>query len=394
MSVDILFDRFDGATRAALVDDGRLVEMMIARDDEPSFLDAIYLGRVARVVPGLDGCFVDLGDAGGGFLSARRLGPPAKGGKKIPIGRRVHEGQWLVVQVIGDAVDDKDPVLSADIRLIGTGLTYRPFGDTIELSRRLTRCPDADAILARAERALDGLAGGFVVRRAGGSLGPGALAAEARALRNRWDEIAAGAEAPTRPRCLQAAPNVILRALRDWSGAASAIVAEGGDLCQRLRTSAKTLDLPRPPKVIGWLDPAPLFEAREINAEIATALAPQVALAGGGSLVIAETAALTTIDVNSGGRGEQAAPERTAFQTNRAAAAEIARQLRLRQIGGAIVIDFIRLRGRQNRHRLIDELGNAFADDPVPVDIYGWTRLGHVEIVRHARGRRLSRMPR
>ncbi len=389
MTLDILADRSAGQTRAALVDDDRLIELLIERDDAPSLLDAIYLGRITRVVPGLNGAFVDLGDAGSGFLSARRLAPRTDGERRARIGRRVHEGQWLIVQVIGEAVDDKGPVLSADVRLIGAMLVYQPFGDGITCSHRLARRSDAEAILARATQALDGSTGGHVIRRAGGDLDPARLAQEAAMLHARWRDISAAGKSASRATCLEPAPDIIRRCLRDWTGTAS-IIADGAELSRKLRTTANQMALPVTPKVTRWQGRTPLFEARGIETEIEAAGAPCVPLAGGGSLIIAETAALTAIDVNAGRRGETGGAASTAFDTNRLAAMELARQLRLRRIGGAIVIDFIRLRRREDRRRLIAQLTAAFADDPAAVDIYGWTRLGHVEMVRHARGRRLS----
>ena len=377
----ILIEDSPGETRAALVAGGRVHEVVHCRADRPSLVGATYLGRVVKIDAGLNAAFVDLGNKKPAFLRARDVAP-GTGGR---IKRLVHEGALIPVQVITDGHGGKSPAVTNRLRFVGRFLDYRPgeagvsFDFEAGRSKRGRISEQLSSLLSAEE--------GVVIT------GPAepmeAIAQDLDALRARWRAIDARRGASTKPGCLEPAPDPVHRVLSDHmdvsvervivSGVTA--IARARDWC--LRYQPQSLE-----RLVEWRESTLLFEAQGAEAAIDAALAPRVALAGGGELLFESGETLTAVDVNSAGFPGKAG--RQALDLNLAAVPEIACQLRLRGIGGAIVIDFLRMAERADRNRVVAALRRALRHDPARCHVLGVSRLGLVELTRQRRGPSLA----
>lgn len=369
-SNDLLVEVSPGETRVAAVDgQGRLVELEVERmGDEPA-VGAIHLGRVVRVEKGMGAAFVDIGQPQPGFLGKMR---------------DVTEGEAVIVQVLRPAGGGKGSVLTATPVLAGRYASLDALRPGIHWPRRWHG--DKSDLQATLQAMVpDGL--GVAPRPLAGAADSNALRAEIDRLAQVWEDVRGRAAAASAPAELLAAPRLIERVL---CGATGRVVVDEPRTFSHMQAAAKR----SMPDVVGrlelWRGDRPLFEETEIAVQIEAALAPEVALAGGANLVIDETEALTAIDVNMGAGGGRLPAEAAILRTNRAAATEIARQIRLRNIGGLIVIDFISMRSRGNRRAIVDAMRRAMRDDPVRHDVLGLTAAGLVEITRQRSGRPLA----
>ncbi len=372
---ELLIERGIGETRAALIDQGRVVEVLIDRDDDTTRAGRIYLGRAVRIERALDAAFVEIGLALPGLLPAGEA-------------RALTEGGAVIVQVTRPPVDGKGARLTARPSLPGRFVAYRPFAEGVAVSRRI-----ADA--AERER-LTGLIGdpgdgGVVVRTLAEGADGALLAAEAAALRADWQALAAAAARAKAPALLDADLGPVERVLRDHAPPAlrRILFDDAGTLA-----AARAYAAGSAPDLAGRLalhDAAgPLFGAYGVDQEIEAALGPCVALPGGGALTIEPTTALVAIDVDSGAGVSGRDKAETALRTNLAAAVEIARQLRLRALGGNVVIDFIRMAGRGHADRVLAALRAALAADPAATQVAGFSALGLVEMTRQRTRRPLA----
>jgi Rne/Rng family ribonuclease len=372
---EILIDHLPGETRLALVSQGRLAALQILRPSQASIVGAVYRGRVGAVRRDQGAAYVDIGAAKAGFLSLRR-------GAKPPV-----EGAAIVVQAVKDAVDDKGPGLNDRPLIHGRFLTLRLGQKGIERSRRLD-----PQVFARCENALKEFApgrDGFLVNPAAAEAGDAALTAEARQLLEGWSEASKRQGVPA---LLLPPPDPLLRAVLDHTATLKSVAGDDAGIVSRLIAGLKVLapDLARLPKL--HPGPAPLFRRHEVEAQIGEALGRRVRLPGGGGLVIDELAALTAIDVDMAAQESPGAWEEAALRANLEAAQEIARQLRLRDIGGIAVVDFLRLGRADNRKRLVEALRRVCGGDPQQVDVLGMTPAGLVELTRRRGRPPLSRL--
>lgn len=372
----------DGGRKIALVDDRRLVEYRLDDPRTRSRIGDIHLGRVHRVETGIGAAFVDIGIERAGLLPlGEHAGTPV-------------EGEAVLVQVTRDGRDGKGVRLTGRPVLPGLALVFDPHHAGVSISRRIGDAEAADRLQA-AVRPLLEPGDGFIVRSAARSATPEALAAEAARLRGAWRQIEAARAGARPPACLYR-DDALLALLRDAGAGVDEIVVPtaGAATALRDRLAAALPDLAarvvaRP--VRDWL---PGLD--EIKEQVADALEVEVALPSGGSLLFEPGRTLTAIDVNSGGAaresGGRRAAERRFLQANLEAAAEIARQLRLRNIGGIVVIDFIDLEATAARRQVVAALEAALAADPAPCWIGPMSRLGLVEMTRRRRGPSLAEM--
>ena len=366
--------------RAGLVQSGRLVEVRTLDRDDPGVVDALFVARVTRVDAKLNAAFLDCGLGEPVFLAAKDARAAARAHGRPPIRELVREGQGLIVQGVREAVDDKGPRITTDVRLFGFALVHRPLAPDTE-SVPDQRRQGGEGPKGRNERLFPG--GRMLLRRHAALVEDGALLAEADDLTRRWREAQALLHGPIRPGRIGAGEDLLtllLRPLLDTSP--DRIEVAGAALAVELRRLAER-SLTWPPVAVESLPPdRPGFAAAGIEGAFLDALEPQAALPGGGRLRIQPCAAFVAIDVDGGGR----AP----LETDLAAAAEIAVQIRLRNLGGTIVVDFIDLATRQERQRVEDAQRRAFRGDPLPVQVYPMSPLGLIEISRARRGRPLA----
>ncbi|MGQ0676158.1 MAG: ribonuclease E/G [Rhodospirillales bacterium] len=374
---EILIDHLPGETRVALLGEGRLVALGILRPGQESRVGAVVRGRVTAVRRDQGAAYVDIGLGRAGFLSLKR-------GVKPPV-----QGAMIVAQVVKDAVDDKGPGLSDRPLVVGRLLTLRPGQPGLERSRRLA--PDDFARAAKALKGVDAQQDGFLVNPWAADAGDAALVAEAEALRDAW---LAAAKQPGAPKTLLPAPDPLLRAVLDNAATLKAVLADDAETLNRLRAGLRTLapDLAALPQ--HHAGPQPLFRRHDAEAQIEEALSPRVRLPGGGALTIDELASMTVIDVDMAAQQSAAGQEQAALAANLEAAGEIARQLRLRDIGGIAVVDFLRVGKGDNRRRVVEALRRASAGDPQQVDVLGMTPAGLVELTRRRGRPSLRRMLR
>ncbi|WP_395457666.1 ribonuclease E/G (plasmid) [Azospirillum melinis] len=415
--LELLVDRDGPLTRAAVLTDGRLTDLHIDHAGRPSLLGAIILGRVERIATGLNGAFVDLGNGPGhglsGLLPATDVRRPIldddqphsrpqssshrPGAKQAPIGALLRTGQPVLVQVKADAAGAKGPSLTMDITLPGRFLVHAPLGRDIAVSKRLGSGPERATLARRIEQLATGA--GWIVRAGAAQVSDALLAAESEALHLQWRAIRDDARAGSAPRLLHPGPDAPTRALIEQGAAAPAAIlvddpppAGGirigdGPLLSTLRDWCGHHAPDLLPRLGGHTDAQRLFDLRDLDSAIAGLLDVRVPLPLGGSLVIERTEALTVVDVNAGERGNP-------LDVNLDAAAEIARQLRLRNVGGIVVVDFVNMRSRGDAERVLAALSQAVESDPVQTQVYGMSKLGLVELTRARRGTPLAALLR
>jgi ribonuclease G len=379
VSAELVIERSPFGLTAALLEDGRLAEVDLLDQAAEDVRGQIRLGRVRRVECDLGAAFVDCGLPADAWLGARDARFAVGAGRDVPIERMLGEGQGILVQVRRGSVGGKAPQVSGDVALAGTCLVLRPRRADVALSARLARTPTAAAQRARAARLFPGI--GLVLRRSAAHASDAELLAELARLRERWQGIEAAASATTPPARLHAEDPLQRLLLDHLAPELERIVVGDQATLVRARTWLEEWQPAMADRLVSLPDP---FEATGVADQLEEALRPEVPLAGGGSLIIEATAALTAIDVNGGGR--------RALEANLAAAPEIARQLRLRRIGGTVVVDFIDPPARTARARVVDALRAALAEDPEPVQVFPMSRFGLVEISRRRSGPSLAEM--
>jgi ribonuclease G len=375
--------------RVARLRDGKLVDFAISSLSRTTAVGSIVLGRVMRVAPQLNAAFVDIGAGKDGFLpaeAARPLAGVSNGQDREDISSLVHEGEAILVQIAADAVGTKGARLNGDISLAGRFVVFGPRRGDVAVSRKITE----EAERSRLIEALNGDNGGFVVRTAAEGQDAAVLTSDAEALRRRWAEIEETAAAATAPAIIEAELDGLLRAVReaDESGVKRVVVGHRGALA-RARSFAAKAFAGGGPLIDGHKSGRDLFEDIGIAAQLDELLEVRVALPGGGAITIETTEAMTTVDVDSAAiRG--ADKETNTLAVNLEAARETARQVRLRGIGGLIVIDFMRLDEPEQRQLVTAELRGALAQDRAATRFSRMDDFSLVAFTRRREGASLS----
>jgi ribonuclease G len=366
-----------GELWAALVEDDALRELRVFRaGSRAGRVGEVILGRVVALKPELPAALVDIGLERPAFLSAEDAAPGAGVGA-------LHEGEAIIVQVTKEARADKAIGVSARLRLTGRFVDFTPGRAEVSAGRGVPPA-ERDRLVASL-REIAGAGEGFVVRAAASDAAPMDLATDADGLRTRWRAITAARSGARAPAPLEPAPTPLATLLAAFAPSAPAaiVIDERAAFAEARGWIARH----RPELADGLTfhrEKLPLFEHHGVAGDIAAALAPRVLLPDGGALTIELTAAATMIDVDSGPTARERKAQAAILATNLAAAREAARQLRLRDLAGPIVIDFVGMRDRRDRDRVREALAAALADD-AGAEVLGWTRLGHLELVRKRR---------
>ena len=384
MSVEIFINIAPRESRAALLEDGVLQEVHVERASRRGIVGNLYKGRVTRVLPGMQAAFVEVGLARTAFLHAQDIAAPEEAGPEPDIRRLVSPGDDLLVQVVKDPLGAKGARLTTVVSLPSRYLVFMPRGQGIGVSTRI----EDEAERQRLREAMQALVaaghtGGYIVRTAAEGVDAARLAADLDYLERLW--------IPVRERALRAAPGGLVhedlplarRVLRDElaRGVERVLVDDPAELAQ-LESFVRDF-LPRQaPRLELHAAPRPIFDLHGIEEEIDRALEREVPLRSGGHLVIDQTESMTTIDVNTGGFVGHRDLEDTILRTNLEAAAAIARQLRLRNLGGIIIIDFIDMQDSANRERVLAALRQALAADHAQTGIAPMSPYGLVEMTR------------
>jgi len=379
MSEEILVNVTPQETRVAIIGAGVLQELLIEREASRGLVGNIYVGRVARVLPGMQSAFVEIGLERAAFLHVADIRNNDK-----PIEKVLAEGQPLLVQVVKDPLGTKGARLSTQISLAGRLLVYLPDDPHIGISQKIEDESGRAALRGRLKELLPAdEKGGFIVRTLAETASEEELRADIEYLRGLWAAVRSRSQGAKAPLALYQDLSVAQRVLRDLAGAPTLrVVVDSRENYQKLRAFAERYIPQLAGKIEHYAGERPLFDLYSIEEEIEKALSRRVDLKSGGYLIIDQTEALTTIDVNTGGFVGGRTFDDTVFKTNLEAAQAIARQLRLRNLGGIIILDFIDMQSDEHRAAVLEELKRALARDRTRVSVHGFSALGLVEMTR------------
>jgi len=395
---DILISHTSHETRVALVSQGAIEELHIERASVQGYVGNVYLGKVERVLPGMQSAFISIGLQRAAFLHVADIWESREAkhnGQTHPnIERLLFEGQTLMVQVIKDPIGTKGARLSTHISLAGRLLVYLPQETYIGISQRISDEEHREVLREKLMTVMPAdMKGGFIIRTQAEDATETELADDLHYLRQTWNKIAQQSTLLPAPALLHRDLTLAQRVLRDISSEnTTSIWVDDPSLIEPLRAFAHHYTPRVIDKIIPYAGQRPLFDLHQVDEEIERALARRVDLKSGAYLVIDQTEAMCTIDVNTGAYiGSQNFAD-TVFRTNLEAAHVIARQLRLRNLGGIILIDFIDMNDAAHKEQVLEELKRALAKDRVRTTVSGFTSLGLVEMTRKRTRESLSHL--
>ena len=370
-------------TRVAILEDGRAAECYIERRGHRSVVGHVWKGRIENVLAGMEAAFIEIGLEKNGFLHVDEVVAMGVPKRKRQIAELLKRGDEVLVQATKDPMGTKGVRLTMQLSLAGRFVVYVPFGEGVGVSKRLS--DDERTRLRSICNALPMETGGLIVRTAASGASAREIARDLAFLKRLWltlQERGGLAKAPT---LLYSEADISLRVIRDLLNTdVEEVLVDDEAQFERItgflrRTSPEMAD-----RVRHWTDDRPLFEAHGVEASVRSTMDRRVPLSSGGYLVIDDTEAMTVIDVNSGrnvGKGGSRL-EDTITKTNLEAATEVVRQLRLRDIGGIIIIDFIDMDDERNRKAVKAALDTALAGDRTRTYVVNISPLGLVEMTR------------
>lgn len=431
MKREILINGSQRETRVAILEDDRLVELLVDRPDHRRIVGDIYLGRVEAVLPGIQAAFVDIGLEKSAFLHASDLLEPEEedeepsgdegdeafeeaeaeaeegNGKKgrgknghnghsEPRQREVHgrralpdisdllkKGQTLLVQVTKEPISTKGCRVTAQISLPGRFLVYMPFASKVGVSRKIENKELRARLREMVTQLLEKDNGGMIVRTVAEGVTEESFKAEVESLLNIWRKINRKKTFVRAPALVQRETSLTRGIIRDlFSAKVDALHVDSKELYNEIEQYLKQVDPDLEGRVQLYNDPVPLFDKFDIESEIKDLFKARCDLPTGGYIIIQPTEALVSIDVNTGRYTGKRDPEKTILKTNIESAREIARQIRLRDIGGIIVCDFIDMETRANRDRVLQELRMHLGRDRARTKAFAVSELGLIEMTR------------
>ena len=421
MTQDVLINWSPQETRVALVEHGAVQELHVERTLERGLVGNVYLGKVSRVLPGMQSAFIDIGLDRTAFLHVADIVAPFTPGSRpatqlpdrdrrdaaaamVPIEKQVFEGQALLVQVIKDPIGTKGARLSTQISIAGRLLVFLPQDNHVGVSQKIPvdqreKLRNRMQVLIDAAAAADSVGtapaftGGFILRTNGEDSSDAELAEDIAYLRKTWTRIRDRSTRMPPMSLLHQDLSLLQRVLRDLTSEDTQTIRidsrEQFDVLHKfgvefMPQAAAKLQL--------YKGERPIFDLYSIDEEIAKALGRRVDLKSGGYLVVDQTEALTTIDVNTGGYVGARNFDDTIFKTNLEAAQAIARQLRLRNLGGIVIVDFIDMVRDDHREQVLGEFRKQLARDRVKTSAGGFSPLGLVEMTRKRTRESLAHM--
>jgi len=386
MDKKIIVNCDNRATRVALLEKGKLVEMDIERPLQHRVVGNLYKGIVANVLPGMQAAFVDIGLEKNAFLYVDDIftdwddesPPPARGS----IEKLLKAGEEIMVQVIKEPYGSKGARVTGQITIPGRYLVLVPGADYIGVSRRIESQAERDRLRREVEK-LKPADLGLIVRTVAEGVESKVMEQDLQFLVQLWNRISSRFEQKAAPAILYQDLSLTCRIARDlFVEEFSSFLIDNEHEYDKVREIVEYISPHLVPKVKYYKEKEPIFERYGVDVELEKALARQVWLKSGGYLVFDEAEALTVVDVNTGryiGRRNLAD---TILKTNLEAAEEIARQVRLRDIGGIIIVDFIDMSIEEHRRKVIDKLNSAIKNDRTKTYVLGLTNLGLVEMTR------------
>jgi len=395
---EILINGGPRETRVAILEDDRLVEVLHDRPDIRRTVGNIYLGKVEAVLPGMQAAFVEIGTGKSAFLHASDLVEPedededegggrgGRNGRRLPnIQDHVKRGESLLVQVTKEPISTKGPRVTRQISLAGRFLVYMPYASKVGVSRKIEAREERARLREMVGQLLPKNSGGVIVRTVAEELTEEKVKRELKSLLEQWKKIKRKAHFVR-----MKVPAVVFREtsltsgiIRDlFSDKVDRVMVDRKELYDEILAYLREVDPELIERLTLYADPLPIFDKFDIENEIQGLFNRRVDLPTGGYLIIEPTEALVSIDVNTGRYTGQKDPEKTILRTNLEASREIARQVRLRDLGGIIVIDFIDMESQANRDKVLHELRTHLGRDRARTRAFQVSELGLVEMTR------------
>ncbi|MDR2195953.1 MAG: ribonuclease G [Gallionellaceae bacterium] len=384
MSEEILINVTPQETRVAVMQQGVVQELHIERGSNRGIVSNVYVGKVKRVLPGMQSAFIDIGLERSAFLHVADIWENQRNEEAKPIEKMLSDGQTLLVQVIKEPIGSKGARLSTQISIAGRLLVYLPQEAHIGVSQRIEDEAEREALRLR----LQGLlppdhSGGYIVRTMAETATDKEFLADIAYLDKLWRMLRERSQTSPAPALLYQELDISLRVLRDFVNEdTSRILVDSRGTLQRMTTFGRDYTASALAQLELYAGDRPLFDLHGVEQEIERALSRRVDLKSGGYLIIDQTEALTTVDVNTGGFVGVRNFDDTVFKTNLEAAQVIARQLRLRNLGGIIVCDFIDMDSAEHREAVLEEFKKTLARDRTRTTVSDFSALGLVEMTR------------
>jgi len=406
---EILISGSPRETRVAILEDDRLVELLVDRPDARRSVGDIYLGRVEAVLPGIQAAFVDIGAEKSAFLHASDLvedededdpsdgddedddtgngnGSAGRGRsrRRVPnVADELKRGETKLVQVIKEPISTKGPRVTAQVSLAGRFLVFMPFASKVGVSRKIEGRDQRARLRDMVSRLVPKDEGGWIIRTVADDLTEDKCRREIDHLLGTWKKIRSKSGSARAPALLQRETSLTRGIVRDlFSDKVDSLLVDSRQLHNEIAQYLKQIDPELLERVKLYHDETPLFDQYDIEAEIRGLFQQRVDLPSGGYLIVQPTEALTSIDVNTGRYTGKKDPESTILRTNMDAAREVARQLRLRDIGGIIVVDFIDMESESNKRAVLDTLRTELRKDRARTKAFAVSDLGLIEMTR------------
>lgn len=402
MGAELLVNVAPFETRIARIENGRVEEVYIERERERGLRGNIYKGRVQRVLPGIQAAFVDLGMERAGFLYAGDIAQASvdmQGNdedeedrgtsvasslprSQVPINELVKEGQEIIVQVTKEPIASKGSRISTLLSLPGRYLVFLPQHKHVGIARRIEDKVERERLLAIGHDIMDDQ-GGLIIRTVAEGHSKEELQHDLKFLLRLWKDIDNRTQHTKPANMIHTELNLYLRVMRDFvDDAVEKIHVDSHEAYERMKNFAQRFMPEVAERLYYYPGERPVFDVYAVEHEINQALKQRVGLKSGGYLIIDQNEALTAVDVNSGSFVHSRNLEETSFKTNLEAVHEIVHQLRLRNLGGIIVLDFIDMQEEGNRQRLLEVLEEALKRDKAKTQIVQYSQLGLVEMTR------------
>ena len=406
MKRELLINAAPRETRVAILEDDELVELLVDRPEARRMVGDIYLGRVEAVLPGIQAAFVDIGTEKSAFLHASDLVYPEdeseeddldaddedrderedarRGRAKAPAIQDVlKRGQDILVQVSKEPISTKGPRVTAQISLAGRFLVYMPSASRVGVSRKIGDRAERQRLREQMQKLLPENSGGIIVRTVGEDVTPETFERELSTLMNQWKRINRKTHFVRAPSLVHRETSLTRGLMRDvFSTKVEQVTVDSRQVFNEIVEYLKGIAPELTERVKLYEEQVPLFDKANIEHEIRDLFKRRCDLPSGGYLIIEPTEALVSVDVNSGRYTGKKDPEKTILKTNMEAAREVARQLRLRDIGGIIVCDFIDMETKGNRDRVLQELRTHLGRDRARTKAFAVSDLGLVEMTR------------
>lgn len=385
MAEEVLINVTPREIRVALLDDGITQEIHVERHAQQGLLGNIYKGRVSRLMPGIQAAFIDIGLERMGFLHLQDLhNTPARYAKPdkttLNIDDYLHQGQDLLVQVYKDPLGSKGARLSTGISLPSRFMVFTPNNFQVAVSQKITDETERQRLISMVQPSEEG---GYIFRTAAQGMTENDVTAEVAYLKQHWATISAAAKAAKTSDVVYEELPLVLRLLRDWLGYRAMRVRVDNEKSYAEMRRYASLYLPELVEHIEYYaDARPIFDIHSVEEDLQRALQRKVYLKSGGYVVFDQTEAMTTVDVNTGSYLGKDNLEDTIFKTNLEAAQVIARQVRLRNLGGIIIIDFIDMLDAAHRDQLLQSFKETLAKDPVKTEMSELSSLGLLQMTR------------